>query len=48
MRYLAIGAGGTGGCIGAYMIEVGKDITLIARGEHLKKIQRDGPLMFYN
>ena len=42
MRYLVIGAGGTGGCIGAYMTEAGKDITLIARGEHLKKIQSAG------
>lgn len=42
MRYLVIGAGGTGGCIGAYMTEVGKDVTLIARGEHLKKIQSVG------
>ncbi|MFA6710530.1 MAG: 2-dehydropantoate 2-reductase [Candidatus Methanomethylophilaceae archaeon] len=42
MRYLVIGAGGTGGCIGAYMTEAGKDVTLIARGEHLKKIQSKG------
>ena len=36
MKYLVIGAGGTGGCIGAYMTRAGKDVTLIARGEHLK------------
>lgn len=42
MRYLVIGAGGTGGCIGAYMTEAGKDVTLIARGEHLRKIQSKG------
>lgn len=36
MEYLVIGAGGTGGCIGAYMTEAGKDVTLIARGAHLK------------
>ena len=42
MKYLIIGAGGTGGCIGAYMAEAGKDVTLIARGEHLKQIQGNG------
>lgn len=42
MKYLIIGAGGTGGCIGAYMAQAGKDVTLIARGEHLKAIQEKG------
>ena len=42
MKYLVIGAGGTGGSIGAYMTEAGKDVTLIARGEHLKKMQEHG------
>ena len=42
MKYLVIGAGGTGGSIGAYMTEAGKDVTLIARGEHLKKMQEQG------
>ena len=42
MKYLVIGAGGTGGSIGAYMTEAGKDVTLIARGEHLKRIQERG------
>ena len=42
MKYLVIGAGGTGGSIGAYMTEAGKDVTLIARGEHLKRIQEHG------
>lgn len=42
MKYLVIGAGGTGGCIGAYMTEVGKDVTLIARGAHLRAMQEDG------
>lgn len=42
MKYLVIGAGGTGGSIGAYMTEAGKDATLIARGEHLKKMQQQG------
>lgn len=42
MKYLVIGAGGTGGSIGAYMTEAGKDVTLIARGEHLKRMQEQG------
>ena len=42
MKYLVIGAGGTGGSIGAYMTEAGKDVTLIARGEHLKMMQEQG------
>lgn len=42
MKYLIIGAGGTGGSIGAYMAQAGKDVTLIARGEHLRRIQEQG------
>ncbi|MCH5263851.1 MAG: 2-dehydropantoate 2-reductase [Lachnospiraceae bacterium] len=45
MKYLVIGAGGTGGSIGAYMTEAGKDVTLIARGEHLSKMQERGLYM---
>lgn len=39
MKYLIIG---TGGVTGYYMKKAGKDVTLIARGEHLKKIQKQG------
>ena len=42
MKYAIIGAGGTGGCIGAYMTEAGKDVTLIARGPHLAAMQEAG------
>ncbi|MCI7813079.1 MAG: 2-dehydropantoate 2-reductase [Robinsoniella sp.] len=42
MKYLVIGAGGTGGPIGAYLTRAGKDVTLIARGEHLRKICSEG------
>ncbi len=42
MEYLIIGAGGTGGCMGACMTEAGKDVTLIARGAHLKAMQTEG------
>ena len=45
MKYLIIGAGGTGGCIGAYMAEAGKDVTLIARGAHLEAIKKNGMRM---
>lgn len=45
MKYLIIGAGGTGGCIGAYMTEAGKDVTMIARGAHLAAMQADGLCM---
>ncbi len=42
MKYLVIGAGGTGGSIGAYMTKAGKDVTLIARGGHLRQMQQYG------
>lgn len=42
MKYLVIGAGGTGGCIGANMTEAGYDVTLIARGEHLRLMKENG------
>ena len=45
LKYLVIGAGGTGGSIGAYMTKAGKDVTLIARGEHLKQMKEHGLCM---
>ena len=42
MKYLIIGAGGTGGSIGAFMTEAGKDVTLIDQGMHLEAIQKNG------
>ena len=38
MKYVVIGAGGTGGCLGGFMAKAGKDVTLIARGAHLQKM----------
>ena len=35
MKYLIIGAGGTGGILGAYMTKAGKNVTMIARNAHL-------------
>lgn len=42
MKYLIIGAGGTGGSIATFMALAGKDVTVIARGTHLEAIQRYG------
>ncbi len=42
MKYLVVGAGGTGGSIGAYMAREGMDVTIIARGEHLKAMKEKG------
>ncbi len=42
MKYLTIGAGGTGGCIGAYMTKADKDVTIIARGKQLDAIRGNG------
>ncbi len=42
MRYVIVGAGGVGGCVGGYLALAGHDVTLIARGEHLKEIKSKG------
>ena len=42
MKYLIVGAGGTGGVVGYYMTKAGKNVTLIARGAHLKQMQTKG------
>ena len=42
MRFIVFGAGAIGGVIGARLFESGYDVTLVARGDHLKAIQRDG------
>ena len=42
MKYVVIGAGGTGGILGAAIHAAGQDVTLIARGKHLKAIQENG------
>ncbi len=41
-KYCIVGAGGCGGSIAAYMARAGKDVTLIARGEHLTAIRGNG------
>src|SRR5438552_814255 len=42
MRIVVMGAGGVGGYFGAKLARAGETVTLIARGEHLTAIQRDG------
>lgn len=42
MKYVVIGAGGTGGAIGGFLSRAGKDVTLIARGAHLAAMQQNG------
>lgn len=42
MKFLIIGTGGTGGCIGGFLALNGFDVSFIAGGEHLKKIRENG------
>ena len=42
MKYILIGAGGTGGILGFYMTKAGKDVTLIARNAHLEAMKKQG------
>lgn len=42
MRIAVMGAGGVGGCLGALLARAGNNVSLIARGEHLRAIQTNG------
>lgn len=42
MRYLVYGAGAIGGSIGGRLAHAGRDVVLIARGDHLAALRRDG------
>ena len=42
MRYVVYGAGAVGGGIGGKLAQAGKDVVLIARGDHLRAMQADG------
>lgn len=42
MKYIIIGAGGTGGILVFYMTKAGKDVTLIARNAHLEAMKKQG------
>lgn len=45
MKYLVYGAGGTGGCLAAYLAMGGKDVSLIARGAHRDAIEKNGLIL---
>jgi 2-dehydropantoate 2-reductase len=42
MRYIIYGAGAIGGPIGGLLFEAGRDVVLIARGEHGRKVSANG------
>jgi 2-dehydropantoate 2-reductase len=42
MRFVIYGAGAVGGTIGARLFQAGHDVTLIARGDHLRALQDKG------
>ena len=42
IRYMVIGAGGTGGAVGSYLARAGFDVTFIARGKHLEAMRTKG------
>ena len=42
LKYLVIGAGGTGGAVGSHMARAGHDVTFIARGKHLAAMREGG------
>lgn len=42
LKYMVIGAGGTGGAVGSYLAHSGKDVTFIARGRHLEAMKASG------
>lgn len=45
MKYLIAGTGGVGGSIAAFLALAGKDVTCIARGEHLAALRERGLLL---
>jgi 2-dehydropantoate 2-reductase len=42
MRFVVFGAGAVGGVVGAQLHQAGHDVALIARGAHLRELQRSG------
>ena len=42
MKFAIFGTGGVGGYFGGKLAQAGEDVTFIARGEHLKAIQKTG------
>ncbi|MCU1379825.1 MAG: 2-dehydropantoate 2-reductase [Acidimicrobiales bacterium] len=46
MRYVVFGAGAVGGVIGGRLHAAGRDVVLVARGDHLRALQADGLHLF--
>ena len=42
LKYMIIGAGGTGGAVGSHLARAGYGVTFIARGRHLDAMRADG------
>lgn len=42
MRTLIVGAGATGGYYGGRMVQAGRDVTFLVRGERMRQIQQNG------
>lgn len=42
LKYMVIGAGGTGGAVGSHLARAGYDVTFIARGRHLEAMKNNG------
>jgi 2-dehydropantoate 2-reductase len=42
MRFMVYGAGAIGGAIGGRLFEAGHDVTLVARGDHLRALRDEG------
>lgn len=42
MRFAIVGAGATGGFLGAHLVRAGEDVVLIARGPHLAAMRSEG------
>ena len=42
LKYMILGAGGTGGILGATLTKAGKDVTFIARGSNLDAMRNNG------
>lgn len=42
LKYMIIGAGGTGGAVGSHLARAGYGVTFIARGRHLEAMSADG------
>lgn len=42
LKYMVVGAGGTGGAVGSHLARAGFDVTFIARGRHLEAMRDKG------